>query len=107
MNSQRLQKLLNYYEQDPNDPFIIYGIALEYEKVNLQKAVEFYDLLLSAHKDYLPTYYQAAHLFWEEQEIEKAEEIFIKGIALAEEQQNQKILHELKNAYQNFQMENL
>ncbi|MGK7389448.1 MAG: tetratricopeptide repeat protein [Candidatus Cyclobacteriaceae bacterium M2_1C_046] len=106
MNSDRLKKLENYYKQDPNDPFIIYGLALEYEKRDLDKAVEFFDILLTKHPDYLPTYYKAAHLYWEEDQPEQARSIFERGIDLAKKQENVKILNELKAAFHNFQMEN-
>lgn len=106
MNSDRLKKLEDYYKQDPNDPFIIYGLALEYEKTDLDKAIEFYESLLNNYPDYLPTYYQAAHLFWGEDELEQARIIFQNGIDIATKQGNIKILNELKSAFHNFKMEN-
>ena len=106
MNSPRLQKLMDFLKEEPNNPFLIYGVALELEKTDLSKAIEFYQQLLRDHPDYLPTYFQAAHLFWEEEETDMANDIFIRGIKLAEAQGNDKILKELKAAYYNFAMEN-
>ena len=105
MNSPRLQKLMDFLKEEPNNPFLIYGVALELEKTDLSKAIEFYQQLLRDHPDYLPTYFQAAHLFWEEEETDMANDIFIRGIKLAEAQGNDKILKELKAAYHNFSME--
>lgn len=105
MNSNRLQKLQDYYKSDPNDPFIIYALALEYEKVDLAKAIELYETLLEKFPEYLPTYYQVAHIYWD-QENEKARDVFLKGIEVAEKQNETKTLNELKSAFTNFQMEN-
>jgi Tfp pilus assembly protein PilF len=106
MNSQRLQKLEKFHKDEPDNEFIIYALAMEYEKINLSLALKYYEKLLKDHPGYLPAYYQVAHIYWEDEEIEKANDIFQKGIALAEEQDNQKTLHELKAAYHNFKIEN-
>ena len=29
--NKRLEGLLEFYKKDPNDPFILYGLALEYK----------------------------------------------------------------------------
>lgn len=106
MNSQRLQKLEKFYKEEPDNTFIIYALAMEYEKIDLSQALQYYEQLLDNHPEYLPTYYQVAHIYWEDEDIEKANEVFLKGIALAEKQKNEKTLHELKAAYHNFKMEN-
>lgn len=106
MNSQRLQKLHEFLKQEPDNPFLIYGLAIEYEKSDMLKAIELYELLLKDHPDYLPTYYQVAHIYWEQEENTKARNAFEQGIALAEKQNNSKAIQELKAAYFNFQMEN-
>lgn len=106
MNSQRLQKLEKFHKEEPDNAFIIYALAMEYEKIDLSQAMKLYEKLLTDHPDYLATYYQAAHIYWEDDEIEKANELFKKGIALAERVNNEKTLHELKAAYHNFKMEN-
>ena len=106
MNSQRLQKLKEFHKEEPNNPFILYALAMEYEKTDLSLALQYYRQLLNEHPEYLPTYYQVAHIFWDNEEIEEANDIFQKGIALAQKQDNQKALQELKASYHNFQMEN-
>lgn len=98
MNSERLKQLFNYLEQDPEDSFTIYAIALEYLKEDPVKAKKHLDILLKNHPDYLPTYYQAALLYQSMNEIGKAKIIFEKGIALAHEQNNLMTKRELQNA---------
>jgi tetratricopeptide (TPR) repeat protein len=105
MNNKRLSKLLDFQKQNPDDPFILYGIALEYSGEAPEEALKFFNILLNDHPDYLPTYYHAAALLAELEMTDKAEEVYKKGIALAEKEDDQHALKELKNAYLNFMYE--
>ena len=105
MNKTRIIQLKKFLEESPNDPFIHYGLALEYQKSEPKMAREKYLELLERFPDYLPTYYHAAHFFWEEGEADRTTEIFESGIELARRQSDQNTLRELQNAYQNFQFE--
>ncbi|QSE96752.1 tetratricopeptide repeat protein [Fulvivirga lutea] len=98
MNSDRLNQLLTYYKEDSNDPFIIYGIAMEYWKSDLENSRKYFELLLQEHPEYLATYYQVGHLYEEIDETELAKDTYRKGIKLAQLQNNQNTLRELKNA---------
>jgi len=102
MNGTLLDNLISFYEEDPNDPFNVYALAIEYTKSDLEKAAHFFDILLAKHPDYLPTYYHAGSFFAANEEVEKAEEIFRKGVALALLQKNTKAHQELLRAYNNF-----
>ena len=88
-------------EEEPDDPFNYYAMATELIGHEPEKAKEYFDLLLTRHADYLPTYYHVAQLYADLNEYEKAEEIYKQGIALATTQQNHKALRELNTAYQN------
>ncbi len=105
MNNSRIIQLKKFLEESPDDPFIHYGLALEFQKSDTEQALKKYDELLEKFPEYLPTYYHAAHLFWESEMLERAEEIFVRGIALAKSQGDQNTQRELQNAYQNFQFE--
>ena len=105
MKNERLNKLLSFLEKEPNDPFLLYAVANEHRDSNPLKAKEFYDKLLAEHENYLATYYHAALLYDGLNELQKAEEIFKKGIELAAEQNDGLALRELNNAYQNFLFE--
>lgn len=98
MNSDRLNQLLKYYNEEPNDPFIIYGIAMEYMNFNLNKARIYFEMLLENHPDYLATYYQVGHLYEEIEEVELAKNSYQKGMALALKLNNTNTLRELQNA---------
>jgi tetratricopeptide (TPR) repeat protein len=102
MSDTLLANLLTFYEEDPNDPFNIYTLAIEYSKSDSTQASRFFDILLSEHPEYLPTYYHAGAFFAEMEQSEKAEEIYQKGVELARKQGNMKALSELQRAYNNF-----
>ncbi|HYG38823.1 MAG TPA: tetratricopeptide repeat protein [Cytophagales bacterium] len=103
----RLKKLLEFYNEDPDDPFTIYAIALEYLASNKEEAKKYFEILLEKHPDYIGTYYHAAQLYIDLEFNDKAKETFEKGIALSEKKNDQHALKELKSAYQNFLFENM
>ena len=102
MENALLKNLLSFYEEDPDDPFNVYALALEYSKSDTVKATGFFDVLLTEHPLYLPTYYHAAAFFTMLENFGKAEEIYVKGIALALNQNNTRTHQELLRAYRSF-----
>ncbi|GAB3780920.1 hypothetical protein GCM10028818_34010 [Spirosoma horti] len=102
MNNERIQQLIRFVEEEPNDPFNIYALAMEYMSSQPAQARLYFDQLLTNHPGYLPTYYHAAALYAELDERERAAELYEKGILLAKAQQNQKTLQELERAQQAF-----
>jgi Tfp pilus assembly protein PilF len=99
MTTNRLDQLLTYYQEEPNDPFNIYGLALEYLKHDTAKAKEFFELLLNKHEDYVPTYYHAARLYQDVGHKEKAVQLYEKGIIIARKHNDLKAARELQSAY--------
>lgn len=105
MSTQRIEQLQHFYDEDPDDPFNLYALALEYLKHDVGKSAVFFEKLLQEHKDYLPTYYHAAKFFQERGEKEKATEIFETGIALAKKKNDYKTLRELRSAFDEMMFE--
>jgi tetratricopeptide (TPR) repeat protein len=101
----RLDYLIQLHIEQPNDPFIIYGIALEHKKNNDLEATTYFEKLLVLFPDYLPTYYQAAEYFIENNKMDIALTIYDKGIELASSLNEMKTLAELKNAKQNLEID--
>jgi tetratricopeptide (TPR) repeat protein len=106
MNTHRLELLLQFYKEDPSDPFNVYALAMEYQNKDIVKALEYFNILLDKHPDYLPTYYHAAALYAELQKNEAAEGLYQKGMQLALHQHNTKTYQELQRAYRQFLDEN-
>ncbi len=98
-HSARLQQLLAFYEEDPQDPFNLYGLALEYQKTDPEQAAWAFRNLLNDFPEYLPTYYQSAHFFAGRGEIDQAKCCFERGIELAERSGYEKAQRELRGAY--------
>ncbi|MBC7450796.1 MAG: hypothetical protein H7259_04845 [Cytophagales bacterium] len=101
----RLEYLLQLHQEQPEDPFLLYGIALEYQKSESPETSSVFDQLLTTFPSYLPTYYQAAAYFSEGGLHEKALTIYTIGIELAQQQNELKTLAELKNAKQNLEID--
>ena len=72
MNQKRIELLQSYIEKEPDDPFNRYALAMEYYEIDIPKAQKILVDLSKKHPDYLPTYFKAAHLFWETEERDKA-----------------------------------
>lgn len=100
--SDRIRQLEAFVQEDPNDPFNWYALALEYLKVEPQRAYELFERLLASHPTYLPTYYPFAHLLIDRQEYGRAEQIFARGIEVAREARDAKTTRELNNALADF-----
>ena len=97
-----LEKLIDFYKEDPSDPFNIYALAIEYTKWDTQKAKNYFEELLKNHPSYIPTYYHAAALFSQLNEPDLAKMTYEKGIEMAEKLNKMHALRELKSAYLNF-----
>lgn len=107
MSEQRLKTLIKFYEEDPNDPFNLYGLALEYQKIDLIKSDSLFEKLLKDFPQYVPAYYHAAKLKVELKQPEAALSIYRKGIEVAKQQNEKKAEQELRSAYDEllFEME--
>jgi tetratricopeptide (TPR) repeat protein len=99
MQAQRLNFLLKEIISDPNEPFNYYGAAIEYLENDKKQAIIYFEILLKKFPDYLPTYYHAANLFFEINEIQKAKTTYQNGIALAIKLKKEKPRKELEAAY--------
>ena len=102
MNHSRLNQLLEFYKEEPNDPFNIYALATEYKSSDTKKALEYFELLIENHPDYVATYYHLAHLYLELEKEDKAKVTFEKGIEKATLNHENLMLRELKSAYDEF-----
>ncbi len=101
MTSTLLLQLKQFYEEDPNDPFNLYALAIEYLKSDPLESGRMFETLLVEHSKYLPTYYQAGAFFSQIGNFQKAIAIYEKGIDLAKSSGQEKTRMELLNAYKN------
>jgi len=100
MQNTRLAKLLEFLESDPNDSFILYALATEYNSLNdIENAFKYYLVLINQHPDYVGTYYHLGKLYEKENQKDKAIEIYQKGMQTARTKRDTHALSELQGAY--------
>lgn len=100
MHHIRLQKLLNFLESEPHDPFLKYALATEYLNMReLDKALGYYEDLLKNHPEYVGTYYHVGKLY--EQLERKADAIatYKKGMEVSRNARDMHALSELQGVY--------
>ncbi|WP_421939724.1 tetratricopeptide repeat protein [Pedobacter sp.] len=100
MSSTRISKLLAFLESEPNDPFILYALATEYNNTNdKEKAYSFYLQLTDKHPDYVGTYYHLGKLYEKDGEKDKAIGIYQKGMEVARSKRDMHAFSELQGAF--------
>jgi|SRR5262245_25234457 len=78
----RLQMLLEFTKNHPNDPFALYGLAMEYKnRGRLEDAAERFGALILAHPEYTPAYLHAGNTQVELGHRDQARSIYQAGIA--------------------------
>jgi predicted Zn-dependent protease len=61
----RIPELESLLDERPDDPFVIYALAREYEKnTGTMQALMMYEHLVNSHPDYIATYYHYARLLY-------------------------------------------
>lgn len=77
----RIPELESLLEARPDDPFVIYALAAEYEKhAGTMQALLMYEHLVSNHPDYIGTYYHYAKLLHSIGNKPEALKLLEKGI---------------------------
>jgi tetratricopeptide (TPR) repeat protein len=100
MQNTRLNKLLEFLDNDPNDSFILYALATEYNSLNdIEKAFNYYLKLVNEHPNYVGTYYHLGKLYEKQGEKDKAIDIYQKGMLIARFKRDMHALSELQGAY--------
>lgn len=100
MNTERLQKLLQYLEHDSQDAFLKYAIAQEYDRGAVpEEAKTWYQRVIQEHPEYVATYYHYGKFLEKSGEPAQALQIFSEGIKRAEKAGDRHALSELKEAF--------
>ena len=103
--STRLEQLIVFLSESPEDPFLHYAIAQEYHKYgDAQLALEKYQYLISEHPQYVATYYHHGALLSQLKQKENALEILSKGILIAKGLGDSHSLSELQSAKLNLEI---
>ncbi|MFN3940076.1 MAG: tetratricopeptide repeat protein, partial [Chitinophagales bacterium] len=83
--TDRLAQLFTYLEQNPNDSFLLYCVALENIKLhNYQEALTYFNQIINNEPDYIATYYHLGKLYERLDNTQKAIETYETGLAIAQ-----------------------
>lgn len=93
----RAQMLKELLEENPNDAFARYGLALEYSRAGeLEAALGEFNKLLELHPDYVPGYQMAAQTLLAAGRDQEGRVMLEKGIACAKRSRNQHAQSEME-----------
>lgn len=96
---ERLQQLHQFLEQMPNDSFVKFALAKEYEQLNnAEKALEFYNDVRVNDPNYVGTYYHLGKLQEALKDVEGALKTYNEGIEIAKKIEDRHAWSELAEA---------
>jgi len=97
--SERLEALRSLAAQNPEDPFVRYGLAMELVNTgDLEQASKEFERLLGRDPDYLAAYYQAGQTLEKLGRTEEARQVYGRGAEVARRQGNEHTRTELEAA---------
>lgn len=97
--SNRLDRIQQFLQQSPNDPFLLFAAAKEYEKMaDDATALEYYERLTSEHPNYVGTYYHLGKLHERQQRTAAARAAYETGLQVSRAANDQHAHGELRSA---------
>ena len=106
MKKNRIETLLAFLDDDPEDTFVRFALAKEYEKLGtLKKALDTFLSLKEVDSDYIGLYYHLGGLYEKLDEKDKALQTYEEGITIAKKIADFHSLSELHNAKMNLEIE--
>jgi len=95
----RIEQLQTFLKESPNDSFITFAIAKEYEKLDeLEKAESHYRNIEKNEPEYVGLYYHLGKLLFNANRLQEAWDIYSTGMKIAKSQGDQHALNELAGA---------
>ena len=105
-DTSRIDTLKEFLKDDPNDSFVIFALAKEYEKQNLKKlALDTFLYLKDKDTNYIGLYYHLGKLYEELGETDNALLTYENGVDIAKKAADFHALSELHNAKMNLEIE--
>ncbi|RCH56021.1 tetratricopeptide repeat protein [Mucilaginibacter hurinus] len=100
MQTGRLEKLLEFIKNEPNDEFLKYALATEYLRLNeTDKALNYYEDLVNNHPNYTGTYYHLGKLYEALNRKDDAIHTYQTGMKITREKRDMHAFSELQAAY--------
>ena len=99
MQKNRLEQLKAFLKESPDEPFILFAIAKEYEKLKDQdSAMNYYEQIVQIAPNYVGVYYHLGKLLEKQNRINEAFQTYKEGMAVAQQQGDRHALNELAAA---------
>jgi tetratricopeptide (TPR) repeat protein len=103
----RLAMLTQFLEQNPNDAFARYGLAMEHSRLGqTETALEQFNRLLQLHPDYTNGYFMAAQTLERAGRTSEAKKMLENGIAAAQRTGNRHALSEMSGMLEELERSN-
>lgn len=102
----KIKQLARQIKNNPGDSFSKFALALEFRKKGeFKKARILFEDILSSDPDYVGVYYHLGKLYEALDQLDDAQTLYQEGIAVANEQDEQRTEKELKEALQQLNIE--
>src|SRR5258708_39505988 len=100
MQESRLEKLLEFIKNEPQDEFLKYALATEYLRLNdTDKALSYYEDLVNNHPNYVGTYYHLGKLYEALNRKTDAINTYENGMKIARQKRDNHAFSELQAVY--------
>lgn len=98
---ERIEKLKEFLQVNPEDSFLKHALALEYIKLgNDEEARQLFEEILNREPGYVGSYYHLAKLLERNEKTDEAIKIYEKGMEEAKKAGNDHAYGELRGAYE-------
>jgi tetratricopeptide (TPR) repeat protein len=105
-NRAKIKKLAAFLKKNPNDSFSKFALALELLKNNqVEKSLKLFESIHRHDPEYLGVYYHLGKLYQSLNRFDDASKCFMEGVEVAENQNEQRTLSELKDALDELEIE--
>jgi Tfp pilus assembly protein PilF len=94
-----MRRLRQMLQRQPDDPFLLYGLAMEYKKAgDAGRALEYFDHVLRRDPNYCYAYYQRAQVHESLGDVDAAKRTLRQGIEAARRSGDAHALSEIEAA---------
>lgn len=97
----RIEKLLGFLRESPQDSFLQHALALEYMKEgNFEGAVSLFREILDRDPGYIGSYYHLGKALENTGDAGEALQVYERGMEMSRKAKDNHALNELRNAYE-------
>jgi tetratricopeptide (TPR) repeat protein len=106
-DTNRLELLTQFLEQNPGDAFARYGLAMEHSRLGqIEAALQQFNKLLQLHPDYTNGYFMAAQTLERAGRTAEAKKMLADGIEAAKRTGNKHALSEMTGMLEELEQSN-